>query len=99
MKVKYFSLTGSFEGGMKIRGRWVYVTDLSHVDKTGWERIMTGDMTPAMAGCLKCASITAGTAIRFYEHGPISPEFPNQFSGTASGPIPTVSAAGAGGLI
>lgn len=67
--MKYFSLTGSYEGGIKLRGRWVHVTDLNKVDKAGWTRIMIGDLTPAMASCLINIPITAGTAIRFYAGG------------------------------
>ncbi len=50
--MKYFSLVGSYSGGVLIGRRWVRVKDLNRIDKAGWERHQ-GPLTPAMSRCLK----------------------------------------------
>ena len=39
----YFSFVGSYSGGIKISGKWVRVSDLNRIDKSGWERIKPSD--------------------------------------------------------
>jgi len=48
----YFSLTGSYEGGVKINGKWQRAKNLNYVDKRTWRRIETGAMTSSMKKCL-----------------------------------------------
>ena len=68
--MKYFSLTGSYEGGIKLNGRWTRAQNLNKIDKTGWERHQ-GPLTPAMAACLResrlvdCATPFGKTVIQF----------------------------------
>jgi len=56
--MKYFSLVGSYFGGIKIKGHWVRVHDLNRIDKIGWDRHQ-GPLTPAMAASLKQQSTRA----------------------------------------
>lgn len=34
----YFVYIGSFDGAVKIKGRWVRVNGLNRIDKAGWTR-------------------------------------------------------------
>ena len=49
--MKYFSLVGSYEGGVRLGRRWIRAQNLNLIDKTGWERLQ-GPITAAMARCL-----------------------------------------------
>jgi len=35
----YYSRVGSYDGAVKLRGRWVRVVGLNRIDKTGWHRV------------------------------------------------------------
>lgn len=37
-EAKHFTFIGSFDGAIKIRGRWVRAVELNRIDKTGWVR-------------------------------------------------------------
>lgn len=58
--IKYFSLTGSYEGGIKLEGVWYHVSDLNLIDKSAFEKIDFGSMRPSVVErCLKKTIIPA----------------------------------------
>lgn len=56
--MKYFSLVGSYEGGVLYHGKWIRVQDLNKIDKRGWERHQ-GPLTAAQAKALLQNAINA----------------------------------------
>ncbi len=56
--MKYFSYVGSYRGAVRLKGRWVPVTDLNRIDKTDWVRHQ-GPPTPAMQRALRGQPINA----------------------------------------
>ena len=47
MKIQYFTFVGSYDGAIKIKGRWVRASQLNRIDKTGWDR-WQGPPSPAI---------------------------------------------------
>lgn len=48
----YFVYIGSFDGAVKIKGRWVRAIELNRIDKTGWTR-WQGPPSPAITRATK----------------------------------------------
>lgn len=48
----YFTYIGSFDGAIKIGGRWVRANGLNRINKTGWTR-WSGPPSPAIAKATK----------------------------------------------
>ena len=56
--IEYFSMVGSYRGGIKLHGRWVSVCELNRIDKTGWKRHQ-GPLTAAQQRALRQKPIRA----------------------------------------
>ena len=52
----YFSYVGSYEGAVKVNGKWVRVKNLNYIDKTGWNR-HNGPATRAIENALKSSTV------------------------------------------
>jgi len=65
-KARYFSLIGSYEGVIKVRvglnQRWVHVTDMNRIDKTGWVR-WQGPASKRISEVLREPSVKACTLV------------------------------------
>lgn len=48
----YYSRIGSFDGAVKIGGRWIRAIELNRIDKTGWKR-WQGPPSPALARAMR----------------------------------------------
>jgi len=56
----YFSYVGSYDGLVKMGGRWIRVTGLNRIVKAGWIR-WQGPPNRAMCAALKMPSVPAVT--------------------------------------
>lgn len=36
--MEYFTFVGSYDGAIKVGGKWIRATGLNCIDKTGWKR-------------------------------------------------------------
>jgi hypothetical protein len=38
MQIEYFTFVGSFDGAIKLRGKWIRAKNLNYINKLGWLR-------------------------------------------------------------
>jgi hypothetical protein len=51
-KANYFSFVGSFDGAVKVAGRWIRIKELNRIHKEDWTR-WQGPPSPALARALQ----------------------------------------------
>lgn len=58
--MEYFTYVGSYDGAVKVRGRWVRAVELNRINKHGWQRVRP---TPAAWRATKTQPPTQATAL------------------------------------
>jgi len=60
--MQYFTFVGSYDGAIKIKGRWIRASQLNRIDKTGWKR-WSGPPSPAIVKAIESGLPTPATEL------------------------------------
>ncbi len=55
----YFTFCGSYDGAIKISGRWIRAVELNRIDKTGWRRYVGAPSIAIARACRDQPAIQA----------------------------------------